>query len=65
MKWQQVVYKIGEVFGIASTLFIAIWLLLHPDFEPLVPLRAFEIVGSLFAAVILVIDVLDHTPEWD
>lgn len=65
MNWQQVVYKIGEVFGTAATLFIAVWLLLHPDFEPLVPLRAFEILGSLFAAIILCVDVLDLTPEWD
>ena len=65
MKWQQVIYKIGEVFGAAATLFIAIWLLFHPNFEPIVLLRAFEIIGSLFAAVILCIDVLDLTPEWD
>jgi hypothetical protein len=63
--WQKIMFKIAQTFGAAATTFIAVWLILHPDFEPLVPLRAFEIIGSLIAAVILCVDVLDLTPEWD
>jgi len=63
--WQLIVYKIGQVFGCAATLFIALWLIFHPDYEPRLWLRLFEIIGSLIAAVILAADVLDLTPEFD
>lgn len=60
-----ILYKLGQVFGCAATSFIAFWLITNPWHEPIVWLRAFEIVGSIVGAVILGLDFLDIHPGAD
>lgn len=63
--WRKLAYKVGQLFGCAATTFIAYWLITNPWYEPIVWLRTFEIVGSIVAAVILGLDVLDIHPGED
>ena len=63
--WKNIVFKVGQVFGIGATAFIAFLLLMHPHYEPRTWLRTIEIVGSIAAAVILAIDFLDFAPWAD
>jgi hypothetical protein len=58
-------YKVGQLFGAAATTFIALWLITHPDYEPNLAIRGFEIIGSLISAGILGADILDLSPEVD
>lgn len=62
---KRVLYKVGQLFGLAATTFIAYWLLTHPWFEPNVAIRMFEICGSAVAAFILFLDLLDIHPKFD
>ena len=52
-------FKVAHVFGAAATAHIAFWLITHPSYEPNLAIRAFEIVGSIAAAVILCCDILN------
>ena len=65
MAWKYIAYRIGQVFGASACIFIALWLIFNPHFEPVLWLRLFEIIGSLVAAVILVADFFDIHPEYD
>ena len=65
MSWKSWVYKVGQLFGCAATTFIALWLITHPDYEPNLAIRLFEIIGSLIATVVLGADILDLNPEED
>jgi hypothetical protein len=63
--WKSWAYKAGQLFGAAATTFIALCLITHPDYEPNLAIRLFEIIGSLMAAVVLGMDMLDLNPEED
>jgi hypothetical protein len=65
MKWQQIVYKIGQLFGVAATATIAIGLSVGWFYEPNLLVKSFEVIGSFIAAGIIGADVLDLTPEFD
>lgn len=62
---KRLIYKVGQLFGCAATTFIAFWLITHSYFEPNIFIRYFEIIGSIVAAVILGMDVLDIHPGAD
>lgn len=61
----KIIYKIGQLFGAAATFFIATWLVFHPEYEPNIAIRLFEIIGSYIAFLILCADVLDLHPKED
>ncbi|MBA7598258.1 hypothetical protein ES703_05270 [subsurface metagenome] len=63
--WKKLVYKVGQLFGCAATSFIAFWLITHPEYEPNLAIRCFEIAGSIVAAAILGLDFLDIHPSED
>lgn len=63
--WLKAFYKLGQLFGMAATSFIAYWLIGHPHFEPNFWIRNFEIIGSIIAAFILGMDILGFHPASD
>ena len=65
MKWQQVIYKVGQLFGCAATITIGAGLSLGWFYEPNIWVKSFEVIGSFIAAGIIGADVLDLTPEFD
>jgi hypothetical protein len=65
LSWKSWVYKVGQLFGAAATTFIAFQLLFHPELEPNLAIRGFEVLGSLISAGILGADILDLSPEED
>ena len=60
-----ILYKIGQLFGIAATLSLAIGLMFGFLYEPNVFIKGFEIVGSIVAATVLALDILDLHPKVD
>jgi len=65
MTWRYWAYKAGQVIGAGGVLFIALWLIGHPSFEPNPIIRWMEIVFSLIAFIILGCDALDLNPAED
>jgi hypothetical protein len=65
MSWKYWAYKAAQVVGAGGTLHIAIWLILHPIYEPHASIRLLEIVLSIFATIVLGADALDLNPEED
>lgn len=61
----KILYKIAQLFGAAATFFIATWLVFHPEYEPNIAIRLFEITGNYFASILLCADILDLHPEED
>jgi hypothetical protein len=65
MSWKYWAYKAGQCIGGGGTLFIAIWLLTHPWYEPHASIRWLEIIFSIIATVVLGADALDLNPQED
>ena len=65
MNLTRTVYKIAQAVGSGGTLFLGLWLLTHPYFEPNELIRWGEIVVSFIASAVLGADFLDLNPEED
>ena len=63
--WLNLVYKIGQLFGCAATISLALGLAAGWLYEPNVYIKTFEVVGSTVAAFTLALDILDIHPKAD
>jgi len=58
-------YKVAQLFGAAACLTIGLGLMLGWLYEPNLWIKMFEVIGSLVAFVLLLMDILDIHPEVD
>lgn len=63
--WKNIIFKVGQVFGIGACIFIAFALLTGIGYEPRWYIFWPEVIGSIIAALLLAADVLDLMPEFD
>lgn len=63
--WKKIIYKIAQLFGCAATSSLALGLAAGWLYEPNIYIKTFEVVGSIAAAVVLGMDILDIHPEAD
>ncbi len=62
---KRLLYKAGQLFGMAATISLALGLAAGWLYEPNIYIKTFEVVGSLVAAIILGADILDIHPGAD